>query len=41
MLRVFRTQLRKRRTGKMQMETADVELTDETVDVLRALGYVK
>ena len=40
-MRVFRKELQARRAEKLGLETGQAELTDETVEVLRALGYVR
>jgi arylsulfatase A-like enzyme len=40
-LRVFRKELAARRADKLGLETGQAEITQETVEVLRALGYVR
>ncbi len=41
MVRVFRKELVQRRSERLAMATGEAELTQETLEVLRALGYVR
>ena len=40
-LTVFRKELRRRRGGRMGLRTGRAEITDETIEVLKSLGYVQ
>ncbi|MCK5689853.1 hypothetical protein KAI87_11315, partial [Myxococcota bacterium] len=37
----FRAELKRKRHGKKNLSTGEAQLSEETVEVLRALGYVK
>lgn len=38
---LFRDELRKKRREKLDLSNGQAELTDETVEILRTLGYVE
>jgi arylsulfatase A-like enzyme len=40
-MRIFRRELKRRRTERLDLETGDAEINQETVEVLRSLGYVR
>jgi arylsulfatase len=40
-LRAFRKELERRRHGRLALDTGQAEITNETVEVLKALGYVR
>lgn len=40
-MRVFRQELARRRSDRQNLETGAPELNQETVEVLRSLGYVR
>jgi arylsulfatase len=40
-MKVFRKDLEKRRSERLNLQVGQAELTDETVEVLRAMGYVR
>ena len=40
-MQVFRRELKLRQSAKISHETGEAEMDNETIEVLRALGYVR